>query len=125
MSLLEDRVDEPAGADEVNTWVKSLRASPPSWPPTAVATDTDELVSNAKVIGVELRAIDLRTGETAELAVFGCQIPLPTELGMQFEVTLHTSQGDVTFGRRDPASRRTFQSTVRGSLGEFASRLHP
>jgi hypothetical protein len=125
MALLEDRVDEPAAADEVNTWVKSLRASPPSWSPTAVATDTDELVSSAKVIGVELRAIDLRTGETAALAVFGCQIPLPTELGLQFEVTLHTSQGDVTFGRRDLGSRRMFLSTVRGSLGEYAGRLHP
>ncbi|MBV9357555.1 MAG: hypothetical protein JO023_18745 [Chloroflexi bacterium] len=118
-----DHVHEPSGTDEVTTWVRSLRASPPSWPPTAVATD--ELVAGAKVIGVELRAIDVRTGETAELAVFGCQIPVPTELGLQFEVTLHTSQGDVTFGRRDPASRRTFQSTVRGSLGEYASRLHP
>jgi hypothetical protein len=119
-----DRVREPAG-DMSLTWTDLQRASPPSWPPTAVATDTDELVSSAKVIGVELRAIDMRTGETAELAVFGCQIPLPTEVGLQFEVTLHTSQGDVTFGRRDPTSRRTFQSMVRGSLSEFASRLHP
>jgi len=77
------------------------------------------------VIGVELRAIDVGTGETAELAVFGCQIPVPTQLGLQFEVTPHTTQGDVTFGRNDLGSRRMFSPTPRGSLAEYANRLHP
>ena len=57
--------------------------------------------------------------------MFGCQIPIPTAQELQFEVTLHTSQGDVTFGRNDYGARRMFLPTVRGSLGEHASRLHP
>ena len=86
--------------------------------------DNDARIS-AKIIGVEIKALNLRSGEQAELAMFGCQIPIPTAQELQFEVTLHTSQGDLTFGRNDCGARRVFLPMVRGSLGEHASRLHP
>jgi len=86
--------------------------------------DNDARIS-AKIIGVEIKALNLRSGEQAELAMFGCQIPIPTAQEVQFEVTLHTSQGDLTFGRNDCGARRVFLPMVRGSLGEHASRLHP
>jgi hypothetical protein len=75
--------------------------------------------------GVEIKALNIRSGDQAELAMFACQVPIPTAQELQFEVTLHTSQGDVTFGRNDYGARRMFLPTVRGSLGEHASRLHP
>lgn len=90
--------------------------------PTAVASDGEERAS-ARIIGVELKAQSLTTGENVELAMFACQIKIPTAHNLLFEVTLHTSQGDVTFGRSDRGARRVFLPAERGSLGEYASRL--
>jgi hypothetical protein len=85
----------------------------------------DDVGKSAKIIGVELKARSITAREQAELAMFACQIPVPAAETLQFEVTLHTSQGDVTLGANDPTAFRTFRPTAPGSLGEHAARVQP